>query len=184
MSAISPSINFPNTLHSDKWQVSFSNIPSLKTVRDMRIYDNMVKSVTFPDYTMGQIISDMPNGFKIRHPRAPQINTDLSEIAIEFKISEDMKNYANLFYWMQGMKYGQVGTFNSVEEMFRKYAIKSINLNILDNQKRIIAEWRFTEAFLLSLSSLTLNMGISEELSFVCNFSYEEVKFDMKSINS
>lgn len=179
MANISPSVNFPNILHSDRWQLNFSNIPSLETIRDMRIYDSMVKSVTFPDYNMGEIISDMPSGFKIRHPIGPWPNADLSQIQVEFKLSEDMKNYGNLFHWIQSMKYGKVNDFDK-EDFFRKYTIKSINLTILDNQKRPVVVWRFTNAFLLSLSSISFNMGISDEIVFTCNFSYEEVFYKTK----
>lgn len=174
-------VNFPNTFHNDKWQVSFSNLPSLGTIRDMRMYDNYVKSVVFPDYNMGEIISDMPGGFKIRHPQGPRPNEDLSQIQIEFKLSEDMKNYINLFEWMQALKYGNVTDFNDDEDFFRKYTIKSINLNILDNQKRPIAVWRFTQAFLLTLGSVSLDAGISEEVTFTVNFSYEEIFYETKA---
>jgi hypothetical protein len=180
MANISPSTAFPNLFHNDKWQISFSNLPSLGAIRDMRIYDNFVKSVVFPDYNMGEIYSDI-KGFRIRHPLAGiKANEDLSQIQIEFKLSEDMKNYINLFEWMQGLKYGKVTDFNDEEDFFRKYTIKSINLNILDNQKRPIAVWRFTEAFLLTLGSLSLDMGISEEITFTANFSYEEIFYETK----
>jgi len=170
-----------NTFHSDKWQISFSNLPTLETIRDMRIYDNFVKSVTLPDYSMGEMYSDMM-GFRIRHPIAGiKANYDLNNITIEFKLSEDMRNYLNLFEWMRALKYGRVEGFNSEEEFFRKYTIKSINLMLLDNQKRTIAVWRFTEAFLLSLGSISLNTGTSDEVTFSCNFSYQEIFYEAKN---
>ena len=43
--------------------------------------------------------------------------------------------------------------------------------------------WRFTEAFLLGLSSISLNMGISDEITFTANFSYEEIKYETKGID-
>lgn len=176
------SINWPNLFHNDKWQISFSNLPTLGTIRDMRIYDNFVKSVTFPDYNMGEMYSDF-KGFRIRHPIAGiKANEDLSQLQIEFKLSEDMRNYINLFEWVQALKYGQVTGFNSEEEFFRKYTIKSINLNIMDNQKRTIAVWRFTEAFLLGISSISLVNGSSEEVTFTTNFSYQEIFYQPKIV--
>jgi len=172
---------FPNLFHSDHWQISFSNLPSLGSLKDMRVYDNFVKSVTFPDYNMGEIFSDI-KGFRIRHPLGGmKANEDLSQLQIEFKLSEDMINYINLFEWIQGLKYGKVTGFATEEDFFRKYTIKSINLNLLDNQKRTIAVWRFTEAFLTSLSSLSLGQGVSEEVTFTCNFSYEEIFYETKA---
>ena len=183
MAAPTPTTTFPNLFHNDKWAISFSNLPSLAAIRDMKMYDNFVKSVVFPDYNMGEIISNI-KGFNIRHPLGGiKANEDLSQLQIEFKLSEDMKNYINLFEWMQALKYGQVTDFNNEEEFFRKNTIKSINLNIMDNQKRTIAVWRFTEAFLLGLSSISLNMGISDEITFTANFSYEEIKYETKTIN-
>ena len=40
----------------------------------------------------------------------------------------------------------------------------------------------FTEAFILSLSSLSLNQGSSDEITFTVNCSYEEVIYERKSI--
>jgi len=180
---ISPSIQYPNTLHSDKWQVTFSNIPTLQSNRDLRLYDNYIKSFTFPDYSMSEIYSDMM-GFRVRHPVAGiRANQDLAQIQIEFRVSEDMKNYANLFLWMQALRYGKSEIFKDESDFFRLNTIKIINLSVLDNQKRVICNWKFTEAFLLSLSSLSLNMGTCDEISFTCSFSYEEIKFDIKDIN-
>lgn len=175
--------SFPNLFHNDKWQISFSNLPTIGSVRDMRIYDNFVKTITFPDYSMGEIHSDI-KGFRIRHPLGGvKANEDLAQLQIEFKLSEDMVNYINLFEWIQGLKYGRVENFASEEEFFRKNTIKSINLNLMDNQKRTIAVWRFTEAFLLNIGSLSLDQGVSEEVTFSCSFSYEEIFYETKSIN-
>lgn len=170
---------FPNVFHSDKWNVTFSNIPSLTEMRDMRLFDNYVKSVTFPDYNMNEIYSDII-GFRIRHPVAPKANEELSQIMIEFKLSEDMKNYLYLFKYMKDLKYGIA--IPEQENFIRKYTVKTININILDNQKRETVIWSFTECFLLSMSSLPLIMGSSEQVTFSCNFSYEEILYKTKSI--
>jgi len=174
---------FPNTAHSDKWTLTFSNMPTLGSMRDMRMYDSYIKSVTIPEYSMGEIISN-GMGFNIRHPLGGiKANQDLAQLTVEFKLSEDLQNYSNLFLWMQNLRYGKVENFNTEEEFFRLNTIKSINLNILDNQKRIIALFRFTQAFLLSLSSLSLNNGSSDEILFSCGFSYEEIFYESKNIN-
>jgi len=174
--------NFPNLFHNDKWQIQFSNLPTINSYRDMRLYDNYVKSVVLPDYNMGEIYSDFIS-FRVRHPLNKK-NPDLSQIQIEFKLSEDMLNYIYLFEWMRSIKYGDVEDFNTEEEFFRKYNIKAININILDNQKRMIASWKFTECFLITLGSLPLQMGISEEVTFTANFSYEEISYTKYSIDS
>ena len=78
---------FPNLWHNDLWQISFSNLPSLKSMVDMRIYDSFVKSIIFPEYTMGEIFSDI-KGFRIRHPLGGvKANEDLGQLQIEFKLN-------------------------------------------------------------------------------------------------
>jgi hypothetical protein len=171
-----------NTFHQDQWQVSFSNMPALRTIKDMRIYDNFVKGITFPDYNVQEIISYTFPGFIIRHPMGPKPNVDLSQIQIEFKVSEDMLNYIYLFEFMRALKYGDTSQFEDADETFRKNTIKSINIFILDNQKRTRSIWRFTDAFLLNLSALPLQQGVSEELIFSCNFSYSEVVYELKDV--
>ena len=38
----------------------------------------------------------------------------------------------------------------------------------------------FTDLFLLNLSSIQLSMGSSDEVTFTCNFSYEEILYELK----
>lgn len=168
-----------NTFHSDKWDVAFSNLPSIEDTRDLAMYDRFVKSIVIPDYNLAEILSYGPDGFMIRHPVGRRVNTDLSQIQIEFKLSEDMLNYLNLFEWIRRIKYHENIPEN---DFFRNYTIKGININIRDNQKRPIAIMTFTNCFLLSISSLSLETGNSEEITFSTNFSYEELKYDTESV--
>ena len=172
---------FPNTLHNDKWYFTFSNIPTITDLKDMRYFDNYVKSFILPDYNMDIIYSEMPGGFRIQQPKAGLWkNKDLSQVQIEFKVSEDMRNYLFFFKWMQQLKYGQLNS--SYEGWIRKYNINRGILSILDNQKRETVNVSFTEMFLLNLSSIQLTMGSSEEVTFVCNFSYEEILYEQKDV--
>lgn len=170
---------FPNLFHNDKWIPTFSNIPTVSDNSDMRYYDNYVKSFIVPDYNLDEIYSDGTGGFRIRHPKGGMWpNKDLSQLQIEFKLSEDMLNYLLFFKWMRQIKYGEIN--DSHTDFFRKYTIKKLILSILDNQKRTVANLIFTELFLLNLSSMQLTMGSSEEVVFTCNFSYEEILYELK----
>jgi len=165
---------FPNVMHGDKWKVTFSNIPTLDDMSDMRYFDNYIKSCTLPPYTMGEIISQLPMGMQIRHPLGGmKRNQDLGQLPITFKVSEDMYNYIILFNWMQQLRYGQIDPKH--DDFFRKYTIKRLVLSMLDNQKRTVAEITFTNVFLQDLGALDLSFGSTEELSFSCGFSYEEI---------
>jgi hypothetical protein len=146
----------------------------------MPLFDNFVKSLVIPDYTMEEIYSDF-KAFRIRHPVAPKINTNLGQIAIEFKLNEDLSNYLTIFEYMRQLKYAELSN-SFTEEFIRKYTIKAIILSVMDNQKREIAQMRFTEAFILSLSSLALTTGSSEELTFSILCSYQELLYERKSI--
>lgn len=170
---------YPNLFHSDKWQCNFSNIPTINDVSEMKYFDNYVKTLTFPDYNMGEIFSDF-RGFRIRHPAEPRPNIDLSQIQIEFKLSEDMKNYLYCFEWMRRLKHGELP--ETYTDLFRKYTVKKINVTAMDNKKRPIAIWTFSEAFLLSISSLPLTTGTSDEITFTVNMSYQEILFTPQSI--
>jgi len=168
-----------NLFHNDRWSIGFSNLPNVDN-RDLPMYDRFVKSVVVPDYNMEELISYGPGGFQIRHQVAPKKNMNLSQLQIEFKLNEDLRNYLSLFIWMRDTKYAQrVDT-----ERFRDFTIKAINIEIMDNQKRLVAVLTFTKCFLLSLSSMSLENGTSDEVTFTTNFSYEEINYQLKSITS
>jgi len=171
---------FPNVMHSDKWRITFSNIPTLSDASEMRYFDNYIKSCTLPPYTMGEILSQLPMGMQIRHPLGGmKRNQDLGQLPITFKVSEDMYNYLVLFKWMQELRYGEIDP--SHQDFFRKYSIKRLILSMLDNQKRTVAEITFTNVFLQDLGALDLSFGTTEELSFNCSFSYEEIFYETKN---
>lgn len=173
-------MSYPNTFHNDKWRFTFSNLPGVADMGEMRYYNGYIKNLSLPDYSMGEIGSIGPYGFKIRTPIAGmKKNTDLSNLQIEFKLSEDMRNYLYFFKWMKDLRYGNLDN-GKYDGLFRKYTIKSGILSILDNQKRTVVNIMFTQMFLLDLSSIQLTMGSSDEVTFVCNFSYEEIEYKTK----
>jgi len=171
---------FPNTFHNDKWVLTFSNIPNVGDLDDMKYFQNYIKSLVIPDYNVGNIASIGPFGIQVNHPQAGQKrNTDLSQLQIEFKVSEDFRNYMILFDWMRELRYGEPEGGN-FKDWIRKFYIKKAVLSLLDNQKRPVANVIFTKLFLLNLSSLQLTMGASDEVSFTCNFIYEEISREYK----
>jgi hypothetical protein len=171
---------FPNVMHSDKWKIMFSNIPVLDDPSQMKYFDNYVKSCTIPNYAIGEILSQLPNGFQVRHPLGGmKRNQDLGSLGLTFKVSEDMFNYLVLFTWIQQLRYGAINPNH--KEAFRKYNIKRIVISMLDNEKRTVAEITFTNAFLSDISQLDLNFGTTEELSFACTFNYEEIFYSIKN---
>jgi len=170
---------FPNVLHGDKWRITFSNIPTLNDVGNMRYFDNYIKSCTIPAYTMGEIISNLPDGWQVRHPLGGmKKNQDLGSLNLTFKLSEDMYNYLVFFSWIQNLRYGELP--QSHQDYFRKYTVKKLIISMLDNQKRTVAELSFTNLFLTELGALDLTYGSTEELTYSCTFTYETVLYDLK----
>lgn len=162
-----------NRFHSDKFSVVFSNIPSIDNRIDMQLYDLYVKSVTLPEYDMEFVPSHFKGGL-VWHPIS-QDNDNLPEVIIEFKLSENLDNWFNLFSWLQTLRYRQPDTEAVQSTLLRKNTVKSIDVLLLDNQKRTKKKMSFKECFLSNLSSLPLVIGSSEEVTFTTIWRYQEV---------
>jgi len=169
-------MSYPNTFHNSRWKVTFSNVPTVDKVDDLKYLEHYIKSITIPDYNIQELYSEF-KGARVRHPIS-RINDNLTQFQIDIKISENMENYLYLFEWLQRLRYGQ----ELDEEQIHHETIKRITLHTLDNQSRSVAMLHFTECFLMNLSSLSLDSGVDDELVMTCNFSYEEVLFERQTI--
>lgn len=170
-----------NTFSSDKWKVNFSSIPTLNsTLQDLAsLYEHSIKSITLPDYNVNFTQSNF-RASVIHHP-VDHENEDLSDLLIEFVVDENFLNYYNLFEYAQKYKYHNPNipspstNINDKKSIFRLYDIKSIDVLILDNQRRTKKILSFKECFIHSISSIALVMGESENVTFTVNFKYQEV---------
>ena len=172
----------PNLFHSDKCTMVMSNFPGQKDFKDFRYFTNFVKSIVVPEYN-SEIISSYFQGTITRHPTAPQINIGLADIMINFRLSEDMKNYLLILDLMRQIRYGCLEN-EPPEDLIRKYVINSIDVNILDNHKREIGRISFLNCFCRMISSLALEFGSSEEIIFTTTFNYSEMVYKTISIDS
>lgn len=171
---------FPNTLHGDKWKMMFTNIPTLDDISEMRYFDNYVKSCTIPAFSVGEILSNLPDGWQIRHPLGgAKHNQNLGALNISFNVSEDMFNYLTLLSWQKQLRSGKISP--SHDDLFRKYTIKRASIILLDNQKRVTTEINFSNLILSELGSLELVFGQSEPVTFSCSFTYEEIVYSIKN---
>jgi len=158
-----------NIFHSSKWKFKFSNVPTVTENLDLNIYDNYVKKLTIPSVNIDTIES-VYKGNAIHHP-LQRANLDLDPISIEFTADEDLQNYFYLFDWAQKLKYGQ----NTTAENIRDLSIGYIHVILLDNEKREKRRLSFSHAICKSLSSLSLDMGSDEEVTFTATFVYQEI---------
>ena len=169
---------FPNVQHSDKWQAVFSNIPGFSPtisayVHDMSLFDNYVKSVTFPSYTLELVKSNFMN-YSINHPIS-KVNDDLNSINMDFKMSEGLMNYLILETWIRGLREEQN---IDKQKYFRLNCIKELKLLFLDNMKRTKMKFIFENAFLTDLGSFSLTNGVDEEVTFSTTIAYEFLKVE------
>lgn len=169
---------FPNTSHSGNWKMTFSNLP-YRPERDLKLLHNFYKSVTIPDYNLEEFPMYGPDGEFERHPSSHK-NENLSQLLVEFKISEDFKNYLYLLQWMMSRRYGNIDT--SKDDRNWQNVINRITIHALDNQKREISQIYFTDCNLVNLSSFPLDFGTEEEIIFTCSFSYREIGFEIISV--
>jgi len=170
---------FPNSLHGDKWKINFSNIPTLSDMTEMRYFDNYVKTCSIPNYSIGSIQSQFPNGMQVNTPLGGmKRNQELQNLTMTFSVSEDMYNYLVLFEWMKQLRYGNIK--KSPNGLYRAYTIDQITVIMLDNQKREVAHIQFTNAFISDLGNLDLVYGVTDEMNFTVNFMYEEIFYEAK----
>ena len=166
-----------NTLHQSNWKLTFSNLPTIAP-SDMYYYDNFVKSVTLPNYDLMEVPSYYKN-VMVRQP-VTKPNTDLPQLLITFRTTEDFQNYYKLMLWSMQIKYGKLD--DDYEGRIREYTINAINLHLLDNEKRERCILTFSKALMLSISSIGLEQGSEEETLFTASFSYEEVTAEIINI--
>jgi hypothetical protein len=167
-----------NAFSSDKFKLSLSNVPTLKTdiTNIAFLYENFCRSITLPDFNLELTTSDFKGS--IIHHSVSRNNDDLSDLLIEFKLDEKGLNYGNLVEYIQRLRYGDlnnVSTRQYRDQLARNYTIKAIDVSLLDNQNRPQFVISFKECFIRSISSISLQHGVSEDVSFTINVAYEQM---------
>lgn len=164
-----------NTFHGSKWRLTLSNIPTISKFRDLSLYELFVKDITFP----GLRLETMNINFKgsQTHQVMGKNNSDFPSIDISFKADENLDNFYNLHLYMLTMKYGK----DITTEMLKDNVVKSLNVLLLDNQKRTTKIFKFSNAILTDLSSLSLSMGVEEEIMFTTTWKFEEINIDINN---
>lgn len=166
----------PNIAHGSKFQVYFSNVPgyvpSETNLDNLNIFDLYVKDITFPGITVNYTEVDFRN-YHINVP-VSKSNDDMRDLTMTFKLSEGMLNYYYLYNWLKSLREGR--NIDN-EKFFRENYIKNIILYFLDNEKR--PKWKYVleNCFLTDLSSISLEYGTDEELTFTTTFIYEDFNF-------
>ena len=158
-----------NTFNNDKFKVIFSNIPTNNpNVRqDVQKFNNYIRGVTLPDYTL-QMEAISYGTARVWQPSDKELDS-LSPLVIDFQVDEDLENYLAFYTWIQTLRKGDAVTG---ETYTSKSTIKTLSVLLLDNQKRNVKNFVFTDAIITTLSALTLQYGASQAASFSCTFNY------------
>lgn len=166
-------MGIPNLQHSDKWTINFSNLPGYKpnasNTDNIQMFELYIKEFTLPEIGLDLVKSRFMN-YQINH-QISQINDNLSDLSIVFKVSEGMKNYIFAYEYIKHMR-EEHNVMNA--ELFRLNFIKSLVLTLLDNEKRDVMKYRFSNCFITNLSSLTLTQGVDQEMTFTLSLVYED----------
>jgi hypothetical protein len=172
----------PNTFHNDKFDVIFSNFPSIPDFKDFRYFTNYCQNITMPELIMDMIDVNF-QGAKTRHPNIPMLNRQMSQLMITFRLSEDFKNYLLLVDYIRQMRMGTL-TDAPEDQLISKFYINSIDINLLDNHKRKIAVVSYTKVYPVMISSINLSFGSSDEILFSTNWNFSEIIYHTQSINA
>lgn len=160
----------PNMFHSDKFCVEFSNIPNgTGKPIDIRLFNLYVKSIALPDMQLDTANTDFQR-FSVRQVMS-RANDSVQALSIEFKVSEDLRNYYALYSYMRASRYGQ---YLDKSEWVRQNTIKTLKVVCKDNQDREIGGFVFTNALIISLASLQLTQGTADNVTFAATFTYDE----------
>jgi hypothetical protein len=165
-----------NTFHQDQFKVAFSNFPKIydndtKKI-DLRIYDYFVKNVIIPDMTQETVSVDFMKA--VRYQPITRANDQVPQLTVEFKANEDLSNFYFLWTYVKKQRYGTLPTPTAFDN-----TIKSIFIDLLDNEGLKLGRIEFSEALPLSIGSLSLTTGDSSELTFPVSFVYEDFRLTL-----
>lgn len=173
---------------NNNFKVQFSNIPTVGNFGDLRfLYDQKVLSVSIPDFNLELTTSHYLN--EVHYSPISKKNDDLSDLLIEFKIDESFLNYYNLFAYMRQVRRGEIDapdprlTPNAMvkaESYIKNYDIESVNLIILNNVELTKATIKFKNAFLTSLSTVSLSKSDPTETTFTASLKYKNIEIQLE----
>lgn len=172
-------MSIPNLQHSDKWNIIISNLPGYHptagNLDNIQLFELYIKEFVLPDLSLELVQSRFRN-YQINH-QISQINDNLGDLSLTFKVSEGLLNYYLIYDYIQSMR-EELNVNN--EELFRLNFIKELKLNILDNEKRPKIQYSFINCFITNLTSLTLTQGVDQEMTFTLSIKYED--YSMKKV--
>lgn len=162
--------NSLNNFQVNKFKITFSNLPTITNINDLNHFTtNYVKSITNPEYSVDVVYSEYQN-FITANPIS-KINDEFSPLTLEYKLSENFENYTYFHTYIKNIRAGDSG-----KESLKQYVINNIDVITLDNQNREKKILRFSDVLPSSISSIVLEFGSADEVTFNMTFLYRNLE--------
>lgn len=175
MAYLNPEIN---AFHASNFEVVISNIPTLTDPSDMFMYHNFIRSVSLPGYQLTTYDSTWTKENYI-NPLS-RANNDLGDLSITFKVNEYMMNYFLMAKYITMTRYGENNN-KGVDPRIKENVIKSICINMLDNQKNVLGTVEYNKLWPSTITGLELDYTNSSEVEFTVAFKFQELFYRLKT---
>ena len=167
-----------NTFHDSNFKVVISNIPTLEYEHDLDLFHNFVRRVVLPGFSI-DMIESVWRGEHYQNPGSHK-NDALGDITITFKVNENLMNYFYMAKYVMDMRYEYADNItDDPQDRMKMNFIKTIDVMILDNQKRHIANIKLSRCFPTNITSLTLEYTNGDEVEFDVTFKITEIHFGL-----
>jgi hypothetical protein len=145
------------------------------SIRKLPNVNYFAQSINLPGVQLGETI--FPTPF-INIPIAGD-HMSFGDMAITFKIDENMENYIELFNWIQYLGYPE--SFNQSKEIYDKNGLDSLSgLRNVQRTQRSLGAGGVSDATLTVLNSASVpNMSIEIEDAFPLSIS--DIQFDVRT---
>jgi len=131
-------------------------------------------SANIPDVTLGQ--AEVQNPFAKLKRAGEKI--EFSDLTLEFQVDEDMKNYQEIFDWIQGL--GFPDNFPQRKSITEPYSDASLVITTAAYQPNI--EIRFKELYPTSLQSLQFDLKQGDITYLTGSVSFAYRSYDILTI--
>lgn len=158
-----------NLGRNNKFGLVFSNFPTIAQSDIRELIEAFVHSLNIPSYTL-EFIQSHYKGSVILQPIS-QKNDGLESFSITMGVDSNFKNYFVCQRYIQATRYGQIP-----QDKINTYNIKSIDLIYNDNNNQPAKILTFTDVFIESISSLSLEFGDADTPTFDLTFRYNEIQ--------
>jgi len=165
-----------NTFHGTNFKVTISNIPTLEFENELDLFHNFIRSISLPSFSIDMIMSEW-RGEQYLNPGSHK-NDSIGDVSITFKLTENLMNYFYMAQYVMDMRYEHSDTKEDGQDPRMKMNfIKAIDIDILNNSKKRVANIKFSRCFPTEISNIELDYTNGQEMEFTVTFKVTEINF-------